>query len=349
MAFSMPTIAIDAMGGDHGASEVVAAVAAASLALDIEMLLVGHERTLTQLLSEHEHNPERIAVYHAPDVIGMNEDPKRGLAEKPEASIQVACRLVREGAAQAIVSAGNTGAVVLAASTHFERIPGVKRAALAAVYPTEIRRGEKEDPFSLMLDVGATISCTAQELVAFAVMGSAYASRISKNPRPRVALLSNGTEDSKGLPEIVEANRLLRAYKGLHFIGNIEGMDIPRGTADVVVCGGFYGNVVLKMLEGISETVIDVARYAHKERLVWRAGLWMLRGGMARIKELTDWEQYGGAPILGLDKVVIKAHGRSRSRALQNAIKVAVKSAASELPARIQEGLASLPPTHAAS
>lgn len=345
----MPTIAIDAMGGDHGASEVVAAVAAASLSLDVEMLLVGHERTLTQLLSEHEHNPERIAVYHAPDVIGMNEDPKRGLVEKPNASIQTTCKLVAEGAAQGMVSAGNTGAVVLAASQHFKRIPGVTRAALAAVYPTEIRRGEKEDPFSLMLDVGATITCTAQELVAFAVMGSAYASRISKNPRPRVALLSNGTEDSKGLPEIVEANRLLRAYKGIHFIGNIEGMDIPRGTADVVVCAGFYGNVVLKMLEGVTETMIDIARYASHEKLAWKAGLWMLRGGLARVKELTDWEQYGGAPILGLDKVVIKAHGRSRSRAVQNAIKVAIKAASSNLPQRIEEGLASLPPTHTAT
>lgn len=339
----MITLAIDAMGGDHGATEVVAAVAAISLTLDIEMLLVGHERTLTGLLSEHEHNPERIAVYHAADVVGMHEDPKRALLAKPEASIHVACKLVAEGLAQGVVSAGNTGAVVLAAAQHFKRIPGVKRAALASVYPTEIRRGEKADPFSLILDVGATVEATADELVAFAIMGSAYASRISKNPRPRVALLSNGTEESKGLPQIVEANQILRTLKGIHFIGNIEGMDIPRGTADVVVCAGFYGNIVLKMLEGMSEAILDMARYAYKEKLAWRAGLWMLRGGVARMKELTDWEQYGGAPILGLDHVVIKAHGRSHSRAIQNAIKVAVKSVSGELPRKIEEGLAALP------
>jgi glycerol-3-phosphate acyltransferase PlsX len=341
----MPSIAIDAMGGDHGAAEVVAAAAAASLTLDIELLLVGHERTLTALLSEHEHNPERIAVYHAPDAIGMHEDPKKALLAKPDSSIQVACRLVNDGLAHAVVSAGNTGAVVLSAAQHFKRIPGVQRAALASVYPTEIRRGEKDDPFSLILDVGATIETSAEELVAFAIMGSAYASRISKNPRPRVALLSNGTEETKGLPEIVEAHRLLRAHKGIHFIGNIEGMDIPRGTADVVVCGGFYGNIVLKMLEGISESILDMARYAYKEHLVWRAGLYMLRGGISRIKEITDWEQYGGAPILGLDRVVIKAHGRSHSRAILNAIKVAVKSVNAELPERIREGLAASPVT----
>jgi glycerol-3-phosphate acyltransferase PlsX len=340
----MMSIAIDAMGGDHGPAEVVAAAAAASLALDIELLLVGQERVLTQLLAEHEYNPERIAVFHAPDVIGMHEEPRRAVLARPEASVHVTCRLVADGTASAMVSAGNTGAVVLAAAQHFNRIPGVSRAALASVFPTETRRGEKDDPFSLILDVGATIEASAQELVAFAIMGSAYASRISKNPRPRVALLSNGTEDTKGLPSIVEANRILRAHRGIHFIGNIEGMDIPRGTADVVVCAGFYGNVVLKMLEGVSETILELASYAHKEKLVWRAGLYMLRGGVARIKELTDWEQYGGAPILGLDKVVIKAHGRSRARAVGNAIKVAVKSAAAGMPERIQEGLAQLPP-----
>ena len=345
----MMSIAVDAMGGDHGPAEVVEAAAAASLALDAEILLVGQERVLTQLLGEYEHNPEKIAVFHAPDVIGMHDDPKKAVAAKTDASIHVACRLVSEGTAHAVVSAGNTGAVVLAASQHFTRIPGVTRAALAAVYPTETRRGEKDDPFSLMLDVGATIEASAQELVAFAVMGSAYASRISRNARPRVALLSNGTEDSKGLPSIVEANRILRTHRGIHFIGNIEGMDIPRGTADVVVCAGFYGNVVLKMLEGVSETILELASYAHKEKLVWRAGLYMLRGGVARIKEITDWEQYGGAPILGLDKVVIKAHGRSRARAVGNAIKVAMKSVSAGLPERIQEGLAQLPDGEAPS
>ena len=140
------------------------------------------------------------------------------------------------------------------------------------VYPTELRRGEKDDPFSLILDVGATLDVTAEDLVGFAVMGSAYAKLVSKNRRPRVALLSNGTEAGKGPPEIVEAHGLVETTE-LNFIGNIEGLDIPRGVADVVVDSGFVGNVVLKMLEGVSETVVRLARYAHKERLAWRLGL----------------------------------------------------------------------------
>jgi glycerol-3-phosphate acyltransferase PlsX len=215
----------------------------------------------------------------------------------------------------------------------------VRRAPLAAVYPTETRRGEKDDPFSLILDVGATLDVDADDLVSFAIMGSAYASTISRNPRPRVALLSNGAEAGKGPPEIVEAHRLLTQATELNFVGNVEGVDIPRGSADVIVCSGFVGNVVLKMLEGVSETVVRLASYAYKERLVWRAGLMMLSGGIKRLKELTDWEQYGGAPVLGFDKLFIKAHGRSKAPALVNACKVAAKAVQADLAREIEEGV----------
>jgi glycerol-3-phosphate acyltransferase PlsX len=217
----------------------------------------------------------------------------------------------------------------------------VHRAALASVYPTEIRRGEKDDPFSLILDVGATLEVTAEDLVTFAIMGSAYAARVSKNPRPRVALLSNGGEAGKGPPELVEAHRLLREATELNFVGNIEGVDIPRGTADVVVCSGFVGNVVIKMLEGVSETIVRLAHYASKEKILWRAGLAMLSGGISRLKEVTDWEQYGGAPVLGFDKLFIKAHGRSRARAVTNAAKVAAKAVQAGLAHDIESALRS--------
>jgi len=228
---------------------------------------------------------------------------------------------------------------VLAASRAWKRIQGVRRAALAAVYPTEIRRGEKDDPFSLILDVGATLEVSAEDLVGFALMGAAYAATVSKNPRPRVALLSNGAEAGKGPPAIVEAHRLLTESPELNFVGNIEGVDIPRGTADVVVCSGFVGNVVLKMLEGVSETIVRLAGYAYKERLIWRAGLMMLSGGLARLKEITDWEQYGGAPLLGLDKLFIKAHGRSKARAITNACKVAAKAVGADLHGEIERAM----------
>jgi glycerol-3-phosphate acyltransferase PlsX len=335
------TIAVDAMGGDHAPENVIQAVAATSLAVpDLQILLVGDEDRVTALLSRVRHAPERIALHHAATHIGMDEKPRAALESKPDASIAVAARLVAEGRADALVSAGNTGAAVLACARHFRRIPGVNRAALAAVYPTEMRRGDKRDPFSLILDVGATLDVTAQDLVTFAYMGSAYAAAISKNPSPRVALLSNGTEAGKGTREIVEAHELLVGAPHLRFIGNVEGIDIPRGTADVVVCPGFVGNIVLKMLEGVSETVVGLARYAYKERLLWRLGLALLAGGIRRLKEVTDWEQYGGAPILGFDKTFIKAHGRSSARAVGNAIRVAAKAVRAQIPRTIEAQLA---------
>ena len=331
------TIAFDVMGGDHGALEIVRG--AAQLTLDtphIHAVLVGDREQIAQALTQVRHNAERVAVHHAPDFVSMHEKPNAALEAKPDSSVLVAARLVRDGEADAMVSAGNTGAGVLACARTFSLIPGVRRAALATVYPTAVGRGEKNDPFSLILDVGATVDASADDLVAFAVMGSAYARIISKNENPTVALLSNGTEAQKGPARVVEANLRLQKLPGLRFIGNVEGVDIPKGTADVVVCDGFVGNVCLKMLEGVSETVIELARYAYKEKLLWRAGLAMLSSGIERIKEVTDWEQYGGAPILGFDRLFIKAHGRSKSRAITNAGKVAARAVSKDLANAIQ-------------
>jgi len=334
------TVAVDAMGGDHAPGEIVRGVAHVSLESPyVQTLLVGDARMVGSVLSTVRHNAERISVQHAEGVVAMDEKPAEALDAKPGCSVATAARLVAEGKAQALVSAGNTGASVLACARAWRKIPGVRRAALAAVYPTEIRRGEKDDPFSLILDVGATLDVSAEDLVAFALMGSAYAARISKNPQPRVALLSNGAEAGKGPPEIVEAHRLLARHTDVNFIGNVEGVDIPRGSADVIVCSGFVGNVVLKMLEGVSETVVRLAGYAYKEKLLWRAGLMMLSGGFKRLKQLTDWEQYGGAPVLGFDRIFIKAHGRSQARAIANAVKVAAKAAEANLAGQIEAAL----------
>ncbi len=322
----MIRIAVDAMGGDFAPDKIVKGAAWVSLDTDIEVILVGDQERIARSLQELRHNPELISVHHASEVIGMEEEPHEAVERRPRASILVAADLVSQGKADALVSAGNTGAAILACARHFKKIPGINRAALASVYPTEIRRGEKDDPFSLILDVGATVSVTAQDLVNFAIMGSAYAARISRNSRPRVALLSNGTEEMKGSEEVVEAHRILKSLPEINFIGHIEGIDIPKGTADVVVCSGFSGNIVLKMLEGVSESVIRLAQYAFKARILWKLGLFMLKGAVDQLKNITDWEQYGGAPILGFDHLFIKAHGRSRARATANAIKVAAKA-----------------------
>ncbi|MFY0530094.1 phosphate acyltransferase PlsX [Archangium gephyra] len=341
MATKLITIAFDVMGSDHGPAEVVRGAAQLSLeSPHIHTLLVGDRALIDDALAETKHSGERISVQHASEFIGMDEKPGEALVRKPDASVSVAARLVAEGEADALVSAGNTGACVLSCARHFQLLPGVRRAALAAVYPTRDRHGQKADPFSLILDVGATVEATAEDLVTFAVMGAAYARIISRNENPKVALLSNGTEANKGPRQVVEAHAALSAMQGLQFIGNVEGVDIPKGTADVVVTDGFVGNVCLKMLEGVHDTVVELAQYAYKESLRWRAGLAMLSGGIQRIKDITDWEQYGGAPVLGFDRIFIKAHGRSKARAIANAGKVAAKAVAHDLGKAIQQGLA---------
>ena len=335
----MVTVALDAMGGDHGVEATVAGAARLSTeGADIRVLLVGDVGAITKALQRHSYDPMRLTLVDARGSVRMDDKPREALERMPDCSILTAARLVASGQADALVSAGHTGATVLAASIVFQRLPGVRRAALASVYPTEKRHGPKRDPFALMLDVGATLNATAEDLVAFAVMGAAYSSVISEIDRPRVALLSNGTEANKGTEAIVAAHQRLKG-SSLQFEGNIEGLDIPRGTVDVVVCDGFLGNVVLKMLEGVSDVVRDMAKQASSRKLQWKMGLAMLGGGLRELRRLTDWKAYGGAPLLGFDAVVIKAHGRSEERAIRNAVKVAAKAARGDLIQKIRSGL----------
>lgn len=339
----MVTVAVDAMGSDLGAKVTVAGAATASLWRGApEIVLVGDEAILRRLLSVHEHERGKLRIAHAPDAVAQDDKPRAALDDKPGCSILKAAELVREGEADVLVSAGNTGAVTLACARTFERLPNVGKCALGAVYPTERRRGEKDDPFSLILDAGLTLEVGADDLVAFAVMGSAYAARISRNPHPRVALLSNGSEPTKGTRAIVDANARLQHIEHIDFIGNIEGTDIPKGTADVVVTAGFTGNIVLKMLEGVAETVMRLGRYAGDKSIRYKAGLGLLMPAVKKLRRATDWEQYGGAPILGFDHLCIKAHGRSTDRAIANAIKVATRAARTELVRSIRTGLESL-------
>ncbi|TFG84893.1 MAG: phosphate acyltransferase PlsX [Chromatiales bacterium] len=337
----MVTVALDAMGGDFAPAEPVAGAAMASMdERGPHLLLVGDVGRIQAELKKHEHTPGRFSFEAAQEAVPMDATPREALDRLPDASISVAARAVCAGKADALVSAGNTGALILSCSTIWNRLEGVRRCALAAVFPTERRRGENQDPFSLILDVGATLEASAQDLVAFAVMGSAYAARISRNPQPLVALLSSGSEPGKGRPEIVAAHQLLKLNRAITFIGNVEGVDLPHGRADVIVTDGFTGNVVLKMLEGVSETVMNIGRYAYRSSIFWRAGLMFLGSGIRQLRQLTDWQEYGGAPVLGFDHVCIKAHGRSGRRAIANAIRVANKAVRTEVVAAMREGLA---------
>ncbi len=338
----MVSVALDAMGGDFGVHATVEGAAILSVEDgDDQVLLVGDVAQMSERLQGVRYDPSRLTLVHSDGAVAMSDSAKHALDAAPNCSILTAARLVKEGQADALVSAGHTGATILAAARTFERLPGIRRAALAAVYPTEKRHGPRGDPFALMLDVGATLNASAEDLVGFAVMGVAYSSIVSEIARPRVALLSNGTEANKGTAEIVEAHRRLAAGP-LSFAGNVEGLDIPRGTVDVIVCDGFLGNVVLKMLEGVSEVVRDVAHKASVRKLQWRMGLAMLGGGLKELRRMSDWKVYGGAPLLGFDRVVIKAHGRSEARAVRNAVKVAAKAVRGDLTGRIRSGVDSL-------
>jgi len=321
----MPTIALDAMGGDAGPAEVVKAAAAISRETEIEVVLVGDRNIVQPLLERQEYRPETLALQHAPEAIGMAEEPHEAVRAKPKASLCVAAELVARGEADAFVTAGNTGATVLACARSFRMLPGIRRAALASVYPRQTEY-PGQDRFALLLDVGATVRCGATELVQFALMGSAYAKRISKVPSPRVALLNMGAEENKGGEVMVETYRRLTVLPSVNFAGNIEGHELAKGKADVIVCEGFVGNIVLKLLEGLSELLDELVGSAARESWRYRFGLRVLESGIGRLRELTDYTKYGGAPILGFEHLAIKAHGRSGAQAIGNAVKVAAKA-----------------------
>ena len=333
----MPTIAVDAMGGDHAPDEVVKGVAQVSLATDIECVLVGDESRIQAVLEGVSYNPEHISILHSRDAIGMAEEPREAVKRR-DASLVVGVRAVAEGRADAVVSAGNTGACILACAKHFRVLRGIRRAALASVYPRQ-REHPGQDSLALVLDVGATVRCEAAELVQFAVMGSAYARRISKVSSPAVGLLNMGSEEMKGGETLVEAHRRLRQFPGINFVGNVEGNELVRGRADVIVCEGFVGNVALKLIEGVSEVLYDITSAAGERRVAWRLGLRLLSRGIERLRALTDYTQYGGSPILGFEHLLIKCHGRSEAHAIRNAVKVAAKAVRDRVPAEIADAV----------
>ncbi len=322
-------IAVDAMGGDHAPEAPVLAALAVSRSTDIEVLLCGDEASIGEVLGRTGPPGGGLRVIHAPTRIAAEEDPRRAL-ERRDSSLARALQAVATGEAEGLVSAGNTGALVLLAATRLGRLPGVARVALGAVYPTR-PRPHNPDPFALIVDAGANLSCRPEHLVEFAALGSAYARVVSRVDRPTVGLLNVGEEPEKGDALLREAHRLLRAEPSLAFAGNVEGRHVPLGAVDVVVCPGILGNVVLKLLESVGELVLGLGEEVFRQRPAWRLGQRLLAGGLRRLSRVMDYRSYGGAPVLGLERVVIKAHGRSSSHALENAIKLAAKAVRDDL------------------
>ena len=338
------TVALDATGG-YNADEILAAIAEASVhpslyARHIYFMLVGPERELAKSLQSISHNPERISLVDAPDVVAMSESATRAMDQKPLNPVRVCCDLVAQRQADVVVSAGHPGLAVLSAQHHFTQLPSIARPALAAVYPQPTPPQEQGNRLSLLLDVGASFEADAKTLLDFARMGEAYARIIGRTVTPRVALLSTSRESLAGPPSVSEAYALLREQKEMHFIGMIEGQDIPRGVADVIVCSGFVGDVVIRLLEGVSEAAMDLARSAYATNFVYRQGLRLLSGGIKKVKQIVDFEEYGGAPLLGFEEPLIVVNPRAKKRAIQNAIKLAVRNVSEDFSLQLAQATA---------
>lgn len=331
-------IAVDAMGGDFAPREVVRGAVSYAAAHTDEVILVGDvERIRREIDDNRAGHPATLRIEEASEVIEMGEAPAQALRTKRRASVLVATDLVRNGHADAVVSAGSTGASMAAAVLRLGRIEGIQRPALAAHLVTST------GPITL-LDVGASVDSDAAGLVQFAAMGSIYAERVLGVARPRVALLNIGEEDEKGNAATREAHHRLRATD-LNFVGNVEGGDVIRHAADVVVCDGFVGNVSVKLFEGLTTYIFNSLRTDLQQGPLAPLALLALKPGFDRMKHRFDYERYGGAPLLGVRGVSIVTHGRARARMVENTIRVAAEAAAAQLPAVIAEWSRTSKPT----
>ncbi|KAA3615553.1 MAG: phosphate acyltransferase PlsX [Calditrichaeota bacterium] len=332
-------IIIDTMGGDHAPLEIIKGAAQACQESEsFSCIFVGDSSRIKPVILAQKIPEDRWSIVHASEVIEMDDHPKEAVTEKIDASINVAARMIRDHKGDALVSAGSTGATVLACARTIPRLPGIERGVLAAVFPaSKSQRSDKG--VSIMLDVGATLHCTVNQLISFAIMGIHYAKSILSIETPRVGLLNIGEEDTKGHEVLVDTNKTLREMEEFNFIGNVEGKDIMRGTADVIVTEGLTGNIVLKGIEGMAELAMQTGKHIWKRSILSKMGIIMLAPVLKKLKKRLDYSEYGGAPILGFEKLIIKAHGRSNAKAIKNAILLAEKSAQSKLTDHMEESI----------
>jgi glycerol-3-phosphate acyltransferase PlsX len=310
-------LALDAMGGDHAPQVTVEGAVNAAKELKHEIILVGNENALKLELAKYKTKNLPISIFSASEVVGMDELPAQAVRQKKDASINVAARLVSEGKADAFISAGNSGAAMAAALLSLKRISGVSRPAIATVFPT--LKG-----VSLVLDVGANVDCKPKHLQQFAIMGKIYMEGVFGVKNPTVGVLSIGEEDSKG-NELTLATFDLLKKTDINFIGNLEGSDLPKGKADVIVCDGFIGNIILKFGEGIASMMLKLVKEEFKAHPIAWASLPFLWAALKDLRKKVDYTEYGGAPLLGVDGVCIISHGSSDAKAIKNAIKAAAR------------------------
>ena len=330
----MTTVAVDAMGGDNAPQAEIQGALLAAREYGVGVLLVGRPEVLEPELRRQDASGLPVEILPASEVVEMNESPVKALRRKPDSSIRVATLLVQEGRAQGVVSAGNTGAVMAAAKMELGALPGVSRPALASVFPT------KQRTVSVLLDVGANVDCTPEQLQQFAIMGEVYYRVMFDVERPRVGLLSIGEEAIKGNEVVREAHRRLReATIHFDFVGNVEGRDVYSGDVQVIVCDGFIGNVALKMSEGTAEAILTMLKQALSSTLPAKLGAVLSRQAYEEFRRRVDYSEYGGAPLLGVRGVCVICHGRSNANAIKNAIRVAAGFANRQINEKIEKEL----------
>jgi glycerol-3-phosphate acyltransferase PlsX len=327
-------IALDAMGGDHAPAATVHGAVWAARDFGVTIQLVGKPELIEAELAKHDTSGLDLPIIPAQEVIEMNDHPAAAVKSKRDSSMVVALRSVKAGTSDAFVTAGNSGGALAAAMFGLGRIKGVKRPALSTIFPTVSESG-----FCFMLDVGANTDVRAEYLVQFALMGYHYVEKVFHIPTPRVALLSTGEEEDKGNMLIQEVTPLLKSSR-LNFIGNVEGKDITAGLADVVVTDGFTGNVYIKGAEGVAWMIQRILEREIRARPLAILGALLARGAIRAIRTKLDYREFGGGPLLGINGVVIIAHGRSDAYAVRNAIRVAKQAAENNIVQVIAGGLA---------
>ncbi len=320
------------MGGDNAPQAIVAGAVQAAREFGIGIILVGIEQTIQTEIKKHLHTRGLpIEIQNATQVVDMLDSPVTVFRRKKDSSIRVANELVKSGEAVAVISAGHTGAAMATSLFVLGPLEGVERPAIAVFMPTITG-------MSVVLDVGANVDCKPNHLLQFAIMGEVFAKYLLKNLNPRVGLLSIGEEETKGNELTKEAFKLL-TETSLNFIGNVEGRDVMAGKADVVVCDGFIGNVMLKISEAVAETIGTIIRENIGDNLIRKLGYFMMKPAFRALKRRVDYAEYGGAPLLGINGVSLISHGRSSDRAIKNAIKVAAEFAKSEVNKHIHEDI----------
>lgn len=327
---NLTVVAVDAMGGDNAPLETIKGCVAALSELNVKILLVGKEEIINEELSKFKYDKDRLEVINATEVIGTDESPTKAFRKKKDSSMVVGLNLVKNGIASGFVSAGSTGALLTGSTVIIGRIKGVERPALGTCLPTT--KG-----FTMLIDSGANVDCKPNYLLQFAQMGSVYMEKCMNVKNPKVGLVNIGVEEEKGNSLTKSALELLKSSK-LNFCGNVEAREIPFGEADVIVCDGFVGNVILKYSEGLSSGLFSIIK-SEITKGMYKIGAGMLKTPFKNIKERFDPEEIGGAPFLGLKGLVVKVHGSSKEKGFKNAIKQCVIFANSNILSVMEENI----------